>query len=115
MKIPPSAYPAIGVVMAAIIAGGISFLVTVLSKDHKTSEFRQAWIDALRDDLSEFVANVDALTSLYRFKLNEGHSREQLFAFWEGKSEDIRIGLTPNSPSGSVRMLPLIASSHDVV
>lgn|SRR6266446_644807 len=59
MNIPSSAYPAIGAVMAAIIAAGISFLVTVLAKEQKTSEFRQAWIDALRKDLSEFIATVD--------------------------------------------------------
>lgn len=93
MNIPTSAYPAIGVVVAAIIAGGISFLVTVLSKDQKVSEFRQAWIDALRDDLSEVVATVDALTSLYRLKIIDGHSHERLLAFWEERSDDLhRIG-----------------------
>ena len=42
MDIPASAYPAIGAVTAAIIAGGISFVVTVLAKEQKISEFRQA-------------------------------------------------------------------------
>lgn len=35
MNIPVSAYPAIGAVVAAIIAGDISFIVTVLGKVHE--------------------------------------------------------------------------------
>lgn len=42
-------------VLAALIAASITFLVAVFTKDSKISEFRQAWIDALRNDLAQFV------------------------------------------------------------
>ncbi|MCY7264341.1 hypothetical protein [Pseudomonas protegens] len=51
-------YPAVGAICAALIAGLISFVVTVLAKDQKVSEFRQAWIDALRNDAAELVSHL---------------------------------------------------------
>ena len=42
---------AVGAVVAALIAGTVSLLGLIISKEQKTSEFRQAWIDALRNDL----------------------------------------------------------------
>ena len=56
-------YPAVGTICAALIAGLISFVVTVLAKDQKISEFRQAWIDALRSDAAELVSHL-AISSL---------------------------------------------------
>lgn len=50
--------PAVGTICAALIAGLISFVVTVLAKDQKISEFRQAWIDALRSDVAELVSHL---------------------------------------------------------
>lgn len=47
--------PLIGGIAAALIAALVSLVVVILSKDQKTSEFRQAWIDGLRDDTSKFV------------------------------------------------------------
>ena len=55
MKIPSELIPVIGPILAAVIAGAIAFLASVFSKENKVSEFRQAWIDALRDDISEFI------------------------------------------------------------
>ncbi|WP_210713309.1 hypothetical protein [Pseudomonas sp. MWU349] len=57
-------YPAVGAICAALIAGLISFVVTVLAKDQKVSEFRQAWIDAVRNDAAELVSHlaISALT-----------------------------------------------------
>lgn len=42
-------------VLAALIAASITFLVAVFTKDSKISEFRQVWIDSLRNDLAQFV------------------------------------------------------------
>ena len=54
-------YPAVGTICAALIAGLISFVVTVLAKDQKISEFRQAWIDALRSDAAELARCLENL------------------------------------------------------
>jgi hypothetical protein len=43
-------------VVAAVIAGAVAFLASVLTKELKTSEFRQAWIDALRNDLADLAS-----------------------------------------------------------
>jgi hypothetical protein len=52
-------YGAIATTVAAIIAGTIAFLSTILAKEQKTSEFRQNWIDALREDIADFVGESD--------------------------------------------------------
>ncbi|QKY08795.1 hypothetical protein [Janthinobacterium lividum] len=57
---------AIGAIIAALISGAIVYITAVLSKEQKTSEFRQIWIDALREDIAEYVAKVTSLYSIAR-------------------------------------------------
>lgn len=52
---------AIGAIAAALIAGLVSLLGLIISKEQKTSEFRQAWIDALRKELSAVIAHTNAI------------------------------------------------------
>jgi hypothetical protein len=52
---------AVGAVVASLIAGVISLLGLIVSKEQKVSEFRQAWIDALRTELATFIAHANAL------------------------------------------------------
>lgn len=47
---------AIATVGAALIAAALSFVNLTLNKEQKISEFRQAWIDGLREDLVAFAA-----------------------------------------------------------
>ncbi|MGY3040748.1 hypothetical protein ACVWWQ_002371 [Rhodanobacter sp. TND4EL1] len=54
--IPAQALIAIGTVAAALIAAALSYVNLTLTKEQKTSQFRQAWIDGLREDLSKFFA-----------------------------------------------------------
>lgn len=70
-------WPLPGPVAAALIAGFISFVVTVLAKDQKTSEFRQAWIDGLRADVSEFAGTAYAMVSVLKLKQNLGQDTTQ--------------------------------------
>ncbi|WP_163134483.1 hypothetical protein [Agarivorans sp. Alg241-V36] len=51
----------IATIMAALITALISFVNLTLSKEQKTSEFRQAWIDGLRVDLAAFFSSARAL------------------------------------------------------
>jgi hypothetical protein len=95
MEIPASAYPAIGAIAAAIIAGAISFVVTVLSKEQKTSEFRQTWIDALRNDLSEFISAIDSLTSFLRIKAGFRATSAEVSNFLHEKYPEVqRMGVS---------------------
>lgn len=54
--LPAESIAAIATVIAALIAGAFAFVNLTLSKEQKTSEFRQAWIDGLREDLAVFFA-----------------------------------------------------------
>lgn len=87
--ISPSIYIPLGAIAAATIAGAISFISSVLSKDQKTSEFRQTWIDGVRDDLSEFISRIEVVTAFLAVKhlQNPGSDKLELLL---SKSDDIQ-------------------------
>jgi hypothetical protein len=58
--LPAQSIAAIATLVAALITGAISFVNLTLTKEQKTSEFRQAWIDSLREDLAAFLAGARA-------------------------------------------------------
>jgi len=95
-------------VIIPIIVAFIGFLIAVttavIAKEHKVSEFRQAWIDALREDLSKFYsinnhfvhiivdANGDGANTITSFKenalrFNELSARVSLRLNWDEHEE----------------------------
>lgn len=50
-----------GIMFASIVGGFFSFVSLVSSKEQKVSEFRQEWINELREDLSVFFSSARAL------------------------------------------------------
>jgi len=48
----------VGLIVAAVIAGYVAFFGLIISKEQTVSEFRQRWIDALRDDIAAVVSRV---------------------------------------------------------
>jgi len=56
---------AVGAIVAALITGLISLLGLIISKEQKVSEFRQAWIDALRADIAAVLAHAQAIHGAY--------------------------------------------------
>lgn len=60
-SIPPTIFVAFGVITAALLAGFFSFLNLVSAKENKVSEFRLAWVDGLRDEISIHTAAVQEL------------------------------------------------------
>jgi hypothetical protein len=52
---PSSILIALGAICGAILSALVAFLSLVISKEQKVSEFRQNWIDALREDLADFL------------------------------------------------------------
>jgi hypothetical protein len=62
---------AVGSIIAAAIAGLVVFISTVLTKEQKTSEFRQVWIDELRKDISQFIAGVTEVVALHKSKVKD--------------------------------------------
>lgn len=109
MDIPAPAYATIGAISAAIIAGGISFLIAVLSKDQKTSEFRQAWIDGLRNEVAELISLFLVVTDTIRVMIREGKTKEQIgehlvqkdehFCKFEMADAKIKLRLNPKEHS----------------
>jgi len=58
-------FVAIGAITAALIAGFFSYLNLIIAKEQKTSEFRQAWIDDLRKEISELISSANMLYILF--------------------------------------------------
>ena len=71
--LPQTIYIAAGAILAALISGYWSFVNLIVSKDQKVSEFRQSWIDQLRDDVSDYVSIIHAHQAAYfaYIKINE--------------------------------------------
>ena len=57
-EFPPTIYIGAGAVIAAVISGYWSFVNLVVSKDQKVSEFRQNWIDLLREDFASYTSKL---------------------------------------------------------
>ena len=85
MGVYSSLIPVIGPVLAAMIAGAIAFIVAVLTKENKTSEFRQAWIEALRNDVAEIVSEMNVLEGVISAHSDDEQSerRKKSHDFWK--------------------------------
>jgi hypothetical protein len=88
MDMPSSIFPALGSILAALIAAAVAFLSTVLSKEQKTSEFRQVWVDALRADISELIGFIETFASYLHF-VHDRHGVEQAKDFVEGHTDQV--------------------------
>ena len=48
-----------------MIAVIVSFISLIIAKETKTSEFRQAWIDYIRDDIADLMGTLTQYTMIY--------------------------------------------------
>ena len=102
-------------VFAAFIGGIVALTSTVIAKEQKISEFRQAWIDAFRNDVVELIAcgtQVAALTSLTEVNAskhveNSFQARANYFAL------AARINLRFNSGDG-LDLMSTIMRTHNI-
>lgn len=93
---------AIGPVIAALVAATLSFLGLVVAKEQKVSEFRQAWIDAVRSDLGAVISSVLALRNV------KATAKEEDLEAWKIVQEEVvagnaallrlRLRLNPDEP-----------------
>ncbi|PSU48291.1 hypothetical protein C9J12_11785 [Photobacterium frigidiphilum] len=63
MELPATVFVAIGAILAALISGLFTFTNILISKEQKTSEFRQDWINEVRGEVSKFTYSVGSFTS----------------------------------------------------
>jgi len=54
----PKLYMAIGPIIASIIGAVVTLASLIISKESKLSEFRQAWIDSLRQEIADLLSNI---------------------------------------------------------
>lgn len=105
--------PALAALAVAVIAGVVSLVVSILSKDQKTSEFRQAWIDGLRTDVSQLLAHfpvvmrtasiVNGMSKQDRNEFFISHQRDHIEM--EALSLRIKLRLNPNEHRELVALL----------
>lgn len=114
--------PFVGAVVVALIAGLVSLVVAILAKDQKTSEFRQAWIDALRNDVSELVGHLQAILDIaVDLAVDEDdenaanrlyHEKHAEFMRMEVHIVRIKLRLNPDEHQGVLRILDKIHSDE---
>jgi hypothetical protein len=80
-----------GAVIAAFISGYWSFVNLIVSKDQKVSEFRQCWIDKLREDIAKFTSHVLSFqTAWMAYKHLNANEKEHGAKFLIEKNSDIK-------------------------
>jgi hypothetical protein len=62
-------------------AGGIAYFASILSKEQKTSEFRQIWIDALRQDVAEYIGSVEVIIAILRAMALQGETPDSMLGY----------------------------------
>lgn len=93
-QLPVQGFIAIGIVLAALIAGSFSFLNLVIAKEQKVSEFRQEWINALRQEIAEYTSAVTYLSIAYS-AYRETHPNElDKLKFYESVKESYNLVVT---------------------
>ncbi|WP_205341920.1 hypothetical protein [Denitrificimonas caeni] len=55
----------LGAMFAALVAGFFAFTNLVASKENKISEFRQDWVNSLRESISCYISSLTYLSTLY--------------------------------------------------
>jgi hypothetical protein len=90
---------AVGAIAASLIAGLVSLLGLIISKEQKVSEFRQAWIDALREDIAAVIARVNSIHGA----LIAGYATSA--ERWEAIKDDF-IGINEAAARAKLRLNP---------
>lgn len=96
---PLQALIPVGVITAALIAGFFSLLNLIISKEQKVSEFRQQWIDSLRQELADHIAAVVSLSSIYE---NDNHIDKEMVK----TVNEVRLQVTTTFTSIKLRINP---------
>ena len=100
MTFPVIPDAAIGAVASATIGGLLAFIGLLVAKENKTSEFRQAWIDALRTDLSKMIASAKVIRGAVSVEFGSPgdlfNATEKHFLDINQAATSIRLRLNPD-------------------
>lgn len=67
------------IIVSAIIAGFFSYTSLIVSKENKVSEFRQEWINSLRNSISSYVASLSYISVLYKHRSEQTEEKKDKF------------------------------------
>jgi hypothetical protein len=82
-SIPVPIFVAVGAITAAFIAGFFSFLNLAMSKEQKVSEFRQEWINNLREEIAEYISAISFYAWAYNVKSRVQNNDKNISEFHE--------------------------------
>lgn len=89
----------LGAIGAALIAAVVSLIGLILGKEQKTSEFRQEWVNKLRDEIATYVTNVSAISDQVKLKFDSNNEKLKYLApFYlaiNSAANQIRLRLNP--------------------
>lgn len=67
------------IIISAIIAGFFSYTSLIVSKENKVSEFRQEWINSLRNSISSYVSSLCYISMLYKHRSGQIEEKKDKF------------------------------------
>lgn len=109
---------AVGAITAALIAGIVSLLGLIVSKEQKISDFRQAWIDGLRSEIALLITHANAIHgSLSVGWTNIADAWKDIRVDYVGINEAagrIRLRLNPKEPA-SLEILKTIEELENIL
>jgi hypothetical protein len=115
----------IGAIGAALIAAVVSLLGLIISKEQKTSEFRQAWIDSLRAEITQYLTSfnaiADALRVTYNTQADKVAALSPLYSKLNESNFAITLRVNPDEErsrsllSAMIRFKQLTANDADMV
>lgn len=85
-----------GPIIAAMIAGFIAFIGMIITKENKVSEFRQAWINDFREEISYLIEAYKKWTlnnNLYQSHLGVSYLQWSM-RYWLNHIEINRSGMS---------------------
>ena len=85
-------YPAVITFAAALVAGGIARSNLIATKETKISEFRQAWINLLREELATLFSNTRTLARASQEDRSSKLEHPSKFHFSQDKITAVRYG-----------------------
>jgi hypothetical protein len=128
--LPVQSLTAIASLVAALITAAVSFVSLTLTKEQKTSDFRQAWIDGLREELANFLAAARAFARAIEIvnTFGPGYKDKTVLRISDDKVGDLRyqaaeslckiqLRLNPNEPEHQelLRLLRRVISEQNAM
>ncbi|HSI42113.1 MAG TPA: hypothetical protein VLA00_16335 [Xanthobacteraceae bacterium] len=106
-----------GAVGAAFIAAIVSLIGLIISKEQKVSDFRQAWVDALRVEFVNYLTSInsiaDALSVIYTSQAEKVSALSPLYRTLNQAHFAINLRLNSSEPH-SMRVLTCMKSFSDI-